>query len=252
MGSVYSVKEVFYSLQGEGARSGRPAVFCRFSGCNAWSGRGLDKADSACPFCDTDFVGVDGQNGGKYELDNLVNLLISLWPQDNNCKSKPYVVFTGGEPLLYANDPILVSFLEYLHQNGHRITFETNATLSVDCESFPVFKECIYALSVKLTNSAESYKKRVNPDVIHSLATNSKEAFFKFSIDADSIDLALDEEIEEIISHAPDLEVYCMPVGGSKEEVEKNTEPLIEFCKAKGYSFSDRLHIRIWDQNKGV
>ena len=125
MGSVYSVKEVFYSLQGEGARSGRPAVFCRFSGCNAWSGRELDKADSACPFCDTDFVGVDGQNGGKYELDNLVNLLISLWPQDKICKSKPYVVFTGGEPLLQLNEELIYAMKE----NDFEVAVETNGSL---------------------------------------------------------------------------------------------------------------------------
>ena len=81
---------------------------------------------------------------------------------------------------------------------------------------------------------------------------NSKESFFKFSIDKDSINLALEEELQSITAHSPKIKVYCMPLGGSKEEVELNTEPLIEFCKEKGYNFSDRLHIRIWVQNKGV
>jgi len=139
-----------------------------------------------------------------------------------------------------------------LDERGHRITFETNATLLVDFEKYPVYKNCIYALSVKLSNSGESLKKRLDGDTINSLALHSKESFFKFSIDADSIDLGLEEELEEIIEHAPFLPVYCMPLGGSKEEVEKNTEPLIEFCKSKGYNFSDRLHIRVWNQNKGV
>jgi 7-carboxy-7-deazaguanine synthase len=162
------------------------------------------------------------------------------------------IVLTGGEPLIYASETLFVSFLESLHENGHTITFETNGSLAIDFEKYPIYKECIFALSVKLSNSNEPFRKRVNGDVIYSIASNSKEAFFKFSIDAESINLGLDEEIFNITLHSPKTKVYCMPLGGNKAEVEANTEPLIEFCKAKGYNFSDRLHIRIWDQNKGV
>lgn len=162
------------------------------------------------------------------------------------------IVLTGGEPLIYASEEIFIDFLNALHKNGHRITFETNGSLGVDFIKYPVYKECIFALSVKLSNSHEPLKKRVNGDIIYSLASNASEAFFKFSIGAESIDLGLEEEINDIIIHAPKTKVYCMPLGGSKAEVEKNTEPLIEFCKTKGYNFSDRLHIRVWDQNKGV
>ena len=162
------------------------------------------------------------------------------------------VVLTGGEPLIYANEDIFVDFLNILNAKGHRITFETNGSLSDDFVKYPVYKECIFALSIKLTNSNEPLKKRVKGDVIYSLASNASEAFFKFSIDKDSITLGLEEEIKEITIHAPKTKVYCMPLGGNKEDVERNTEPLIEFCKTKGYNFSDRLHIRIWDTNKGV
>ena len=162
------------------------------------------------------------------------------------------IVMTGGEPLLYANDAVFVEFLEALVQRGHQITFETNGSIAVDFEKYEVYKKCIFALSVKLSNSNERFEKRVRGDVIYSIASNAKEAFFKFSIDANSIDLGLDDEIEIITAHSPKTKVYCMPLGGSKAEVEANSEPLIEFCKEKGYNFSDRLHIRIWDQNKGV
>ena len=162
------------------------------------------------------------------------------------------IVLTGGEPLIYADDELFISFLEELAKRGHTITFETNGSLAINFEKYPVYKECIFALSVKLSNSGESERKRINGNVINSIASNAAEAFFKFSIDADSITLGLEEEISEILTHSPKTKVYCMPVGGDKLEVEKNTEPLIEFCKAKGYNFSDRLHIRIWDQNKGV
>ncbi len=162
------------------------------------------------------------------------------------------IVLTGGEPLIYANDEIFVEFLQGLHEKGHKITFETNGSLGVDFLKYPIYKECVFALSVKLSNSNELLNKRVKGDIIYSIATNAKEAFFKFSIDAESINLGLDEEIEAITMHSPSTQVYCMPLGGNKQEVEANTEPLIEFCKAKGYNFSDRLHIRIWDINKGV
>jgi organic radical activating enzyme len=162
------------------------------------------------------------------------------------------IVLTGGEPLMYADDPLFIAFLEAMVKRGLRVTFETNGSMAVDFEQFPVYKECVFALSVKLENSGEAYNKRIRPNTIFSLATNSKEAFFKFSIDADSINIGLDEQIEEILAHAPGTQVYCMPVGGSKAEVEKNAEPLIEYCKVKGYTYSDRLHIRIWDEVHGV
>jgi len=96
---TYSIKEIFYTLQGEGAQAGRPAVFCRFSGCNLWSGRESDRAAAVCKFCDTDFVGTDGELGGKYpDSDYLAQTINSLWP--STYTASKYVVFTGGEPLL--------------------------------------------------------------------------------------------------------------------------------------------------------
>jgi len=162
------------------------------------------------------------------------------------------IVLTGGEPLIYADDAVFVAFLEALVAKGHRITFETNGSLNINFEKFPIYKEAVFALSVKLSNSQEPLEKRLRGDVIFNIASNAKDAFFKFSIDRNSITIALEDEIESVILHAPHIGVYCMPVGGTKAEVEANTEPLIEFCKAKGYNFSDRLHIRIWDANKGV
>ena len=105
---------------------------------------------------------------------------------------------------------------------------------------------------MKLSNSDEAYNKRIRPDIIYNLARYAKEAFFKFSINEELISLGLDEEIAEVCAHAPHIQVYCMPVGGSKSEVESNALPLIEYCKTKGYTYSDRLHIRIWDQISGV
>lgn len=122
---MYSVKEAFYSLQGEGAQAGRASVFCRFSGCNLWSGRGRDRATSRCRFCDTDFVGVDGQNGGRFaSAADLADHLVGLWP-DMRAPGTPYVVFTGGEPLLQLDSALI----ETMHACGFEVAVETNGTL---------------------------------------------------------------------------------------------------------------------------
>lgn len=121
----YSIKEIFYTLQGEGANAGRPAVFCRFSGCNLWSGREKDRAAAICKFCDTDFVGTDGERGGKYGDLELAQCIDNLWPATYTASK--YVVFTGGEPLLQL-DQALIS---RMHEAGFEIAIETNGTLPV-------------------------------------------------------------------------------------------------------------------------
>lgn len=121
---TYSIKEIFYTLQGEGAHAGRPAVFCRFSGCNLWSGREVDRAKAVCQFCDTDFVGTDGESGGKFaDSAALAKTIDSMWPVD--CPLNKYVVFTGGEPLLQLD----AQLLESMHAAGFEVAIETNGSL---------------------------------------------------------------------------------------------------------------------------
>ena len=123
---TYSIKEIFYTLQGEGAHAGRPAVFCRFSGCNLWTGRESDRASAVCQFCDTDFVGTDGEGGGKFTTpEALAATINALWP-DTYTASK-YVVFTGGEPLLQLD----AALIDAMHAVGFTIAIETNGTLPV-------------------------------------------------------------------------------------------------------------------------
>ena len=124
--AVYKIKELFYTLQGEGAQSGRPAVFCRFSGCNLWSGREEDRHKAICQFCDTDFWGMDGENGGRYPDEiSLARKVASLWPNGSPC-DKPYVVCTGGEPLLQLDKPLIDAF----HKEGFEVAVETNGTIA--------------------------------------------------------------------------------------------------------------------------
>jgi 7-carboxy-7-deazaguanine synthase len=118
----YAVKEVFLTLQGEGMQAGRRAVFLRFAGCNLWTGREADRATAQCNFCDTDFVGMDGENGGRYEADALAAKVADLWLGGE----KPLVVITGGEPMLQL-DAVLI---DALHAAGFEIAVESNGTLA--------------------------------------------------------------------------------------------------------------------------
>ena len=122
----YAVKEIFYTLQGEGVQAGRPAVFCRFSGCNLWSGRESDRSTAACQFCDTDFVGVDGLGGGKFQsAEDLAAAIGRQWPSGKNA-GRRFVVCTGGEPLLQL-DGLLI---DALHAVGFEVAVETNGTIA--------------------------------------------------------------------------------------------------------------------------
>jgi 7-carboxy-7-deazaguanine synthase (Cx14CxxC type) len=118
----YSVKEIFKTLQGEGAHSGRAAVFCRFTGCNLWSGREADRASAVCTFCDTDFVGMDGTGGGRFT--SAVDLADAVEREWNGSRSRRYVVLTGGEPLLQVDRELI----DALHDRGFEVGVETNGT----------------------------------------------------------------------------------------------------------------------------
>ncbi len=127
---TYSVKEIFYTLQGEGLRAGRPAVFCRFAGCNLWNGREEDRSSAICQFCDTDFVGTDGTLGGKYDAQQLADLIAARWPagpEGSAGGARRYVVLTGGEPMLQVDQALI----DALHAQGFEIAIETNGTLPV-------------------------------------------------------------------------------------------------------------------------
>ena len=122
---TYSVKEIFYTLQGEGAQAGRPAVFCRFTGCNLWTGREEDRPRAICRFCDTDFVGMDGPGGGQFQnARDLAQAVANAWPRDAVRVAQRYVVCTGGEPLLQLDEALVEAF----HAEGFEVAIETNGT----------------------------------------------------------------------------------------------------------------------------
>ena len=118
---MYKIKEIYYTIQGEGYHAGRSAVFCRFSGCNLWSGREEDRSKAICQFCDTNFWGTDGENGGKYSAEELTQKIMSLLPEN---APNPFVVLTGGEPALQVDEKLIDTF----HAEGLEIAIETNGT----------------------------------------------------------------------------------------------------------------------------
>lgn len=123
---MYAVKEIFHTLQGEGANTGRPAVFLRFAGCNLWTGREQDRAGAVCRFCDTDFVGTDGPGGGKFASPQALAAAVSAaWPRFSSVFAQPFVVITGGEPLLQLDQPLVTA----LHTHGFQVAVETNGTV---------------------------------------------------------------------------------------------------------------------------
>jgi 7-carboxy-7-deazaguanine synthase len=122
---MYSVKEIYYTLQGEGANAGRAAVFCRFSGCNLWTGLEQDRATATCKFCDTQFFGTDGSGGGKFATaGELADKVATTWPSAAAMRARPLVVCTGGEPLLQVNEELIGEF----HRRGFEVAVETNGT----------------------------------------------------------------------------------------------------------------------------
>lgn len=127
----YAVKELYYTLQGEGVQTGRPAVFLRFAGCNLWSGREADRANAVCRFCDTDFVGTDGPGGGRFATAaELAEAVRSAWPATAASGGRPYVVCTGGEPLLQLDGPLV----DALHEAGFEVGVETNGTIALPAD----------------------------------------------------------------------------------------------------------------------
>jgi len=225
------ISEIFYSIQGEGKYCGTPSVFVRVGGCNLKCPGFGDKG------CDS-YYAVDRKYEKEWVKMSVEEIINEIKKYE---KHNPHLVITGGEPMLYYKK--LYPLVEYFK---NQITIETNATINIDFEKYPKYKDVTFAMSVKLSNSGEEYKKRVKKDIIKSYALNAKKSFFKFVIDRD-----LKEEIDDI-TKGIDLPIYCMPLGASKEELEKRAFFVFEFCLKNGFRYSDRIHIRLFGKKRGV
>ncbi len=250
---MLEVNEIFGpTIQGEGKRIGNPSVFIRFGKCNMQCAgfeveyetpSGIKKY-SCDSFYASDIEFRDDWD--KYEsskpLIEKVNKILPSYKVD--------IVLTGGEPLLYWKDIEFQKFMKYYIDMGYHITIETNASIDIELNE-PWHKNILFSMSVKLSNSGESLSKRMNIDTLNNILNISNQSYLKFVLDIDFIPKAT-KEIDDILKQIPNCEVYLMPLGDTAELIDKNSLSVIEFALEKGYKYSDRLHIRVWNNKRGV
>ncbi len=250
---MLEVNEIFGpTIQGEGKLVGNPSVFVRFGNCNmSCEGFGVEyETPSGIKkfSCDSYYASDSAfkEQWSRYEsskpLIEEVNKLLPSYRCD--------IVITGGEPLLYWKDIEFQKFMHYYINLGYKITIETNASISIDLNQ-PWHKEILFSMSVKLSNSAESLSKRINITNISNIIDLNKESYLKFVVSNECINNAL-IEIEDIKSQIPHCDTYLMPMGDTASDIDKNSLSVIELCIKKGFKYSDRLHIRVWDNKRGV
>ena len=248
--------ESFLSFQGEGKYTGSPSVFFRFGGCN-FTCKGFKvsyknpKTDEESFGCDSFFAVDKGFKNEWENIENIEQLKEKLHLHMKSINYKPNIVITGGEPLLYFKNRIFYDFIKYLLSEKFNIHIETNASVEINFDEYPLYKELVYAMSVKLENSGENRQKRINKKAIDKICKNAKEAFFKFVIDKNMI-LQAEKEIKEIVSYHEEQEIFCMPIGKDKKELANNAKAVLDFCVRNGYNYSDRTHVRIYNDKKGV
>jgi len=250
---MLEINEIFGpTIQGEGKCTGNPSVFVRFGKCNMQC-PGFEveyETPSGIKKCSCDsFYASDSafrDEWKKYRTaEQLIKELAKILPN-----YKVDLVITGGEPLLYWKDKEFQKFLQYYVENDFLVTIETNA--SIDIELGEIWhQKLMFSMSVKLSNSGEKLSKRVNVQTLQNIINNSKTSYLKFVVDKMFLASAT-EEIEEILKQIPKCEVYLMPLGDTSEIIDKNSLSVIEFALEKGYKYSDRLHIRVWNNKRGV
>jgi len=250
---VLEVNEIFGpTIQGEGKRVGNPSVFIRFGKCNMQcpgfeveyeTPSGIKKC-SCDSFYASDIAFRDEWK--KYEsskpLIEEINTILPNYLVD--------IVITGGEPLLYWKDVEFQKLLKYYIDRNYHITIETNASIDIELTQ-PWHKEILFSMSVKLSNSGEHLNKRININTLNNILNTSKESYLKFVLDVDILPLA-SKEIEDILKQVPKCDVYLMPLGDTADIIDKNSLSVIEYALEKGYKYSDRLHIRVWNNKRGV
>ena len=252
---MFYLTEQFFSIQGEGKYAGVPSYFLRTGGCNLSCpgfGATYEVNGEVRYGCDTYFA-VDSSYAKQWVKVDVSALLIEqLQNEFAKIGYNPNMVITGGEPLMYHADKTFYEVVSWLVEEGIQITFETNGTVEIDFDLYPVYRSCIFALSLKLANSGEPASKRIVPQALKNLQSHSQETFLKFTIDKELVETTAIDEINEIREILPKLEVFCMPVGESRDTIWRNDKAVFEFCMKHNFRYSDRLHIRVFDTTQGV
>jgi organic radical activating enzyme len=250
---MLEVNEIFGpTIQGEGKKVGFPSVFVRFGKCNMTCAgfeveyetpSGIKKC-SCDSFYASDIAFRDEwqKYGNAIDLIQEVDKLIPNYKVD--------IVLTGGEPLLYWNDVEFQKFMKHYVEGGYHLTIETNGSIDIELKE-EWQKKLLFSMSVKLSNSGESLSKRVNIKTLSHIIDFVDESYLKFVVSSDSLETAT-QEIDDILVQIPPCEVYLMPLGDTAESIDKNSASVIELAIKKGFKYSDRLHIRVWNNKRGV
>ena len=250
---MLEINEIFGpTIQGEGKYTGNPSVFVRFGKCNMQC-PGFEveyETPSGIKKCSCDsFHASDSafkDEWKKYSTSTeLLAEVTKIIP-----KYKVDIVITGGEPLLYWKQKEFQDFLYYYVKNDFLVTLETNASIDIELND-SWHQKLVFSMSVKLSNSGEKISKRVNIKTLQNILNSAKKSYLKFVLDKNFLPNATDE-IEDILLQIPKCEVYVMPLGDTAEIIDTNSLSVIEYALEKGYKYSDRLHIPVWDNKRGV
>ncbi len=249
---MLDLSEIFGpSIQGEGKRVGRASIFIRFAKCNmtcsGFEVQYINKEGKKKYGCDT-YYAVDKSFKNKWKQLSSSDIIKEV---SALCKNSIFdIIITGGEPLLLWNKKEFQEILSYFILRNHKITIETNASLDINFTK-EYQKRIMFSMSVKLSNSKESYKKRINILSLQNILNNTKESYLKFVIDKNETVQAI-KEIKELTKKIPKSDIYLMPKAKNQEELAKNDKSIIALCILNNYIYCDRTHIRIWDDEKGV
>lgn len=254
---MLEVNEIFGpTIQGEGKLVGNLSIFIRFGKCNfKCVGFNVEyETPSGVKKCACDsYYAVDMEFKNSWKsYENYLDIVNEVDKLLENCnyKNRVDIVITGGEPLLYWNNQEFQNLIKHYIYKNHKLTIETNASLNIDFKE-EYQKKIIFSMSVKLSNSLEPLKKRVNKSTLTKILENTKESYLKFVIGNDFLENAI-VEIEDILKNIPQCEVYLMPLGDSSEAIDINSEKVVNLAIKYGFKYSDRLHIRIWNNKRGV
>lgn len=254
---MLEVNEIFGpTIQGEGKLVGNLSIFIRFGKCNfKCVGFNVEyETPSGVKKCACDsYYAVDMEFKNSWKsYENYLDIVNEVDKLLENCnyKNRVDIVITGGEPLLYWNNQEFQNLIKHYINKNHKLTIETNASLKIDFQE-DYQKNILFSMSVKLSNSLEPLKKRVNKSTLTKILENTKESYLKFVIGNDFLENAI-VEIEDILKNIPQCEVYLMPLGDSSEAIDINSEKVVNLAIKYGFKYSDRLHIRIWNNKRGV
>ncbi|AXH13182.1 7-carboxy-7-deazaguanine synthase QueE [Halarcobacter bivalviorum] len=250
--SLLEVNEIFGpTIQGEGKLVGTPSIFIRLGKCNfKCEGFNVEyETPSGIKKCSCDsYYAVDMAFKEQWQQMNAQQIIKEVLLLEPNYKID--IVITGGEPLLYWKNEEFQKLLKHYIENNYKVTIETNGSLNIDLtETYQ--KQILFSMSVKLSNSLEPLKKRVNVNTLTKIITETEGSYLKFVIDEGFKEEA-NIEIQNILSSIPKVDVFLMPMGDTAEQINKNSEAVINLAIENGYKYCDRLHIRVWDNKRGV